>query len=151
MTYEVRKNSYVISDNASLLNINFIHDFLSDESYWAKNIPLQIVEKSVKNSLCFGIYNTGEQIGFARVITDKATFAYLADVFIIAAYRGNGLSKWLIQTIHAHPELQTLRRWMLGTRDAHELYKKFGWTPLPEPERFMQKHNANAYKPKENF
>jgi GNAT superfamily N-acetyltransferase len=148
MAYEVTKDSYVISDDASLLNINFIHDFLSGESYWAKNIPLQIVEKSVKNSLCFGIYNKEEQIGFARLVTDKATFAYLADVFIITAYRGNGLSKWLIQTIHAHPELQTLRRWMLGTRDAHELYKKFGWTPLPEPERFMQKHNANVYKPK---
>ncbi len=148
MTYEVKKDSYLISDDTSLLNINFIHNFLSVESYWAQNIPLNIVEKSVKNSLCFGIYNAEEQIGFARLITDKATFAYLADVFIIAAYRGNGLSKWLIQTIHDHPELQTLRRWMLGTRDAHELYKKFDWTPLPEPERFMQKHNAKAYCPK---
>ena len=130
MPYQVEKDSYVISDDPSLLNISFIHNFLSNESYWAKNITL----------------NIANQIGFARLVTDKATFAYLADVFIIAAYRGYGLSKWLIETIHAHPELQTLRRWMLGTRYAHELYKKFGWTHLPEPERFMQKHNANAYK-----
>jgi GNAT superfamily N-acetyltransferase len=148
MAYEVKKDGYVISDEKSLLNMNFIHNFLANESYWAKNIPLEIVEKSVKNSLCFGIYNKGEQIGFARLITDKATFAYLADVFIIPAYRGKGLSKWLIQTIHAHPQLQTLRRWMLATRDAHELYKKFGWTNLPEPERYMHKVNANGYQPK---
>ncbi len=102
----------------------------------------------MKNSLCFGIYNTSEQIGFARVVTDKATFATSPMFFIIAAYRGNGLSKWLIETIHAHPKLQSLRRWMPRTFDAHELYKKFGWTHLPEPETFMQKHNPNAYQQK---
>ena len=111
-----------------MLNINFIHNYLTNESYWAKNIPGDIVERSVKNSLCFGMYNTSEQIGFARVVTDKATFATSPMFFIIAAYRGNGLSKWLIETIHAHPKLQSLRRWMLGPRDAHEIYKEFGWT-----------------------
>lgn len=145
MLYEIHKDDYLISTDQSLLNLYIVHRFLSNESYWAKNIPLHIVETSIKNSLCFGVYSSGEQVGFARLITDKATFAYLADVFIITAYRGKGLSKWLMETIHAHPELQTLRRWMLGTLDAHELYKKFGWTALPEPARFMQKHNPNVY------
>jgi GNAT superfamily N-acetyltransferase len=106
------------------------------------------VEKSVANSLCFGLYHHNRQIGFARLITDKATFAYLADVFIISEYRGKGLSKWLIQVIHAHPELQGLRRWVLGTQDAHGLYEQFGWTIFDEDirKRFMQKHNKNAYQ-----
>ncbi len=147
MKYEVHHDGFSISEDPSLLDINFIYNFLTNESYWARNISLSIVEKSIKNSLCFGMYEAGNQIGFARVVTDKSTFAYLADVFIIPSFRGKGLSKWLIQTIHAHPELQTLRRWMLGTRDAHELYMKFGYTPLPEPERFMQKHNPDVYKP----
>ena len=146
MTYEVQKDDYLISTDPSLLNLHFIHSFLCNESYWAKNIPFAVVENSIKHSLCFGVYSSAEQIGFARLITDKATFAYLADVFIVPAYRGRGLSKWLVETIHAHPELQTLRRWMLGTLDAHELYKKFGWTPLQEPQRFMQKHNPDAYR-----
>jgi GNAT superfamily N-acetyltransferase len=146
MSYEVTNNEYEISDDLSRLNVSFIHNYLANESYWAKNIPHQIVEKSIKNSLSFGLYCNKEQIGFARLVTDKATFAYLADVFIIPAFRGKGLSKWLMQTIHNHPELQSLRRWMLGTRDAHDLYKKFGWTSLQEPERFMQKHNPNVYQ-----
>ena len=146
MTYEVQKDDYLISTDPSILNVDFIHSFLCNESYWAKNIPFAVVENSIKHSLCFGVYSSAEQIGFARLITDKATFAYLADVFIVPAYRGRGLSKWLIETIHAHPQLQTLRRWMLGTLDAHELYKKFGWTPLQEPNRFMQKHNPDAYR-----
>jgi GNAT superfamily N-acetyltransferase len=146
MPYQDKKDDYLISDDPLLLNITFVHNFLANDSYWARNIPLGIVERSIQNSLCFGMYCSGEQIGFARLITDKATFAYLADVFIIPTFRGRGLSKWLVPTIHAHPELQTLRRWMLGTRDAHELYKKFGWTSLPEPERFMQKHHPDVYQ-----
>jgi GNAT superfamily N-acetyltransferase len=146
MAYEVINDEYLISDDSSRLDVSFIHNFLANESYWAKNIPIAIVEKSIANSLCFGLYHKQQQIGFARLVTDKATFAYLADVFIVPQYRGRGLSRWLIETIHAHSELQTLRRWMLGTRDAHGLYKKFGWTSLAEPERFMQKHNPNVYQ-----
>jgi GNAT superfamily N-acetyltransferase len=146
MAYEVTNDEYLISDDSSRLDVPFIHNFLANESYWAKNIPLTIVEKSIANSLCFGLYHKQQQIGFARLVTDKATFAYLADVFIVPQYRGRGLSRWLIETIHAHAELQTLRRWMLGTRDAHGLYKKFGWTSLAEPDRFMQKHNPNVYQ-----
>ena len=107
-----------------------------------------MVEKSIANSLCFGVYFEGNQVGFARLATDKATFAYLADVFILDEHRGKGLSKWLMATIHAHPELQGLRRWLLGTRDAHGLYEQFGWTRFgdEQKERFMQFHNPNVYK-----
>ena len=146
MAYEVTNDEYLISDDSSRLDVPFIHNFLANESYWAKNIPLATVEKSIANSLCFGLYHKQQQVGFARLVTDKATFAYLADVFIVPQYRGRGLSRWLIETIHAHALLQTLRRWMLGTRDAHGLYKKFGWTSLAEPDRFMQKHNPNVYQ-----
>ncbi|HEX8462477.1 MAG TPA: GNAT family N-acetyltransferase [Segetibacter sp.] len=139
MSYAVSNENYTISNDKSLLNINVIYDYLSKESYWAKDIPLAIVEKSIDNSLCFGVYCNDVQIGFARLITDKATFGYLADVFIVEQFRGKGLSKWLIETIHAHPKLQTLRGWFLATRDAHELYKKFGWQSLQNPARFMQK------------
>jgi GNAT superfamily N-acetyltransferase len=146
--YNAEKEDYVISTDPSLLNVDIIFNYLSGESYWAKNIPRDVVEKSIVNSLCFGLYHKNKQIGFARLVTDKATFAYLADVFVIAEHRGNGLSKWLMQVIHAHPELQGLRRWVLGTRDAHGLYEQFGWTVFDEDtrKRFMQKHNKNAYQ-----
>lgn len=145
--YNASKDEHLISTDPSLLDVDIIYNYLSGESYWAKNIPRDVVEKSIANSLCFGLYHHNKQIGFARLITDKATFAYLADVFIVSEYRGNGLSKWLIQVIHAHPELQALRRWVLGTRDAHGLYEQFGWTIFDEDirKRFMQKHNKNAY------
>ncbi len=147
--YRVNKDHYFISTDISLLNIDLIHHYLSKESYWAANIPREIVERSVANSVCFGLYSGNEQVGLARVVTDKATFAYLADVFILEPHRGKGLSKWLIATIQAHPELQGLRRWMLGTRDAHGLYEQFGWTRLDEEmsKRFMQRHNKNVYLP----
>ncbi|HRI20592.1 MAG TPA: GNAT family N-acetyltransferase, partial [Panacibacter sp.] len=130
------------------LDIDVIHRYLSEESYWATGIPRDVVEKSIANSLCFGLYCNGKQAGFARLITDRATFAYLGDVFVLAAHRGNGLSKWLMQTIHAHPELQNLRRWWLGTKDAHGLYEQFGWTRITDDmaKRFMQKHNPGVYK-----
>jgi len=145
--YEAEKEEYKISTDFSLLNIDVIFNYISGESYWAKNVPRVVVEKSIANSLCFGLYFNSQQIGFARLITDKATFAYLADVFILEDFRGKGLSKWLIEIIHAHPELQGLRRWMLGTRDAHGLYEQFGWTILDEDtrKRFMQRHNKNPY------
>ena len=146
--YEVRRDDFCISTDPSLLNTDIIHGYLSKESYWAQNIPKAVVEKSIENSLCFGLYNHDKQIGFARLVTDKATFAYLADVFILEEHRGKGLSKWLIETIQAHPELQGFRRWMLGTRDAHGLYEQFGWTVLDEDtrKRFMHRHNKNAYQ-----
>ena len=148
MVYEVKKGDYYITTDASKIDATLVHQYLSTESYWAAGISKEIVEKSLLNSQCFGVFYKEQQIGFARLVTDKATFAYLADVFILPAHRGTGLSKWLMEIIHAHPELQTLRRWMLGTKDAHGLYEQFGWTRYTEEvsERFMQKHNPDVYK-----
>jgi len=148
--YEATKGDYIISTNPAKLDVDAIHHYLSQESYWAAGIPKPVVEKSVNNSLCFGLYYKDAQVGFARLVTDKATFAYLADVFVTTAHRGKGLSKWLMQTIHAHPELQNLRRWWLGTKDAHSLYEQFGWTRITDDvaKRFMQKHNPDVYKNK---
>lgn len=146
---ETEEQGYRISTNPSLLNLALIHQYLSKESYWAQHIPMETVQKSIDHSLCFGVYTEdGAQVGFARIISDRATFAYLADVFILPQHRGKGLSKWLIQTIHSHPDLQGLRRWLLGTKDAHGLYAQFGWSAIP-PElasRFMQLHNPDVYR-----
>lgn len=141
----VHQGGYTISTDNDRLDIPFIHAFLSG-SYWAENIPVAIVAKSIAGSLCFGVYEGDTQIGFARVITDKATFGYLADVFIDAAYRGRGLSKWLMDTIMAHPDLQGLRRFMLATRDAHGLYAQYGFTPLGFVDRWMNIHKPDLYK-----
>ena len=148
--YEERNDEFLISTDPSLLHVDIIHKYLSEESYWAQNIPIKVVRKSISNSLCFGLYEKEKQIGFARVVSDQATFAYLADVFILEKYRGKGLAKWLINTIQAHPGLQGLRRWMLGTRDAHSLYEQFGWTILDENtrKRFMQRHFKDVYQKK---
>ncbi|MBU1372530.1 MAG: GNAT family N-acetyltransferase [Bacteroidetes bacterium] len=129
---------FLISTDKSLLNKDFIYNFLTNQSYWAKGIPIEKVETSINESICFGVYHQQQQVGFARVISDKSTFAYLADVFIIDEYRKQGLSKWLIQTIMAHTDFQSLRRWMLATADAHELYEKFGFEPLNAANRWMQ-------------
>jgi GNAT superfamily N-acetyltransferase len=139
---------YTISTDKTLLDVNMIHDYLSKKSYWAESIPYETVKRSIENSMCFGVFYDGKQIGFARLITDKATFAYLADVFILSEHSGKGLSKWLMQTIQEHSELQGLRRWLLGTRDAHSLYEQFGWTVLTEEirPRFMQRHFPGVYK-----
>ena len=134
-----------ISDDKSLLQPALIHQFLTN-SYWAKDIPLATVLRSIENSICFGVYDGQQQIGFARVVSDKSTFAYLADVFILEAYRGKGLSKRLIKYILDHPALQGLRRWMLATRDAHDLYAKFGFQPMEIPERWMEKHMPGVYE-----
>ena len=148
MSFEAHKEDYFISDDPALLDIDIIHDFLSNRSYWAEGIPREIVEKSMANSLCFGLYSRGKQIGFARLVTDKATFAYLADVFVLEEYRGKGLSKWLVELIQSHPEVQGFRRWMLMTRDAQGLYEQFGWTVLDEDarQRCMQRHFKDMYK-----
>ena len=134
---EFSKEQYFISTDATKLHIEIIYKFLKN-SYWAKDIPYEIVKRSIDNSFCFGVYKGDSQIGFARVITDFTTFAYLADVFILEGYRGKGLSKWLLATILNYPELQGLRGWMLKTLDAHELYKKFGFNSPQYPERIME-------------
>ena len=141
----MQREGFAITTETSFFNVEFIHDFLS-KSYWAEDIPIETVQKSIDNSLCFGVFHLGRQIGFARVITDYATFAYLADVFIDEAYRGQGLSKWLMEEIIAHEDLQGLRRFMLATRDAHGLYNQFGFSELTFPERWMQIHKPGMYK-----
>ena len=141
-------SDYNISTDKEKLQLPVIHQYLSIESYWAKHVPLEIVKQSIEGSFCFGVYFKNEQVGFARVITDHATFAYLADVFILEAHRGKGLSKWLMEFIMAHPKLQGLRRFCLATRDAHGLYKQFGFTPLAKPETFMEIKHDNFYTPK---
>lgn len=127
------------------LDIPFIHRFLSEESYWSRGIPFNVVERSVRGSLCFGVYHGGRQVGFARMITDRATFGYLADVFILPEHRGKGLSVALMKMIMAHPDLQGLRRIMLATSDAHGLYRKFGFTDLDDPAKIMQLHRPGVY------
>ena len=139
------KDDYHISTNKEKLDIPFIHRFLS-HSYWAEDIPVDMVKRSIDGYMNFGVYNGSRQIGFARVITDHATFGYLADVFIDENYRGLGLSKWLMQTIMAHPQLQGFRSWQLATRDAHGLYAQFGFKPLENPERIMRIVVPDIYK-----
>ena len=141
----MQKEGFAISTETSFFNLEYIHEFLSN-SYWAQNIPIETVQKSIDNSICFGVFHLGKQIGFARVITDKTTFAYLADVFIDEAYRGQGLSKWLMEEIMKHEDLQGLRRFMLATRDAHGLYTQFGFSQLTNADRWMQIHNPDVYK-----
>jgi len=131
------KKGFNISANKELLDRVMIFQYLAKESYWSKGISVEKVNASIDNSLCFGVYNDEQQVGFARVITDEATFAYLCDVFVLEKFRGQGLSKWLVQTILAHDELQGLRRWLLATADAHGLYKQFGFTPINSPGRWM--------------
>lgn len=144
---DLQRSSFTISTDKTKLNLPFIHQFLA-QSYWAENIPVEIVQRSIEGSLCFGVYDGEHQIGFARVITDKATFGYLADVFIDEKYRGRGLSKWLMETIMAAPDLQGFRNWQLATRDAHGLYAKFGFKPLDNPVRIMRKNVPGIYKGK---
>jgi len=150
--YEVVDGIYHITTDIAKLDLNVIHKFLSEESYWAKGIPKHVVEKSIVNSLCFGLFYNNAQIGFARLVTDRATFAYLADVFVLKEYRGKGLSKWLMKIIQLHPELQNLRRWLLTTKDAHGLYEQLGWIKPPDDYiyRFMMLHNPDVYKKSES-
>ncbi|WP_312765076.1 GNAT family N-acetyltransferase [Epilithonimonas sp.] len=140
------KNDFYISTDKSKMDIETIHQYLSEKSYWAKGIPKEIVEKSVANSFCFGVFYQDKQVGFAKVITDFTTIAYLGDVFILDEFRGLGLSKSLMENIMNHPELQGLRRWILLTADAHELYKKFSWNNIKDPARWMEVHTKNPYQ-----
>jgi N-acetylglutamate synthase-like GNAT family acetyltransferase len=145
MEPEWEKDNYLLSTDKSKIDVRIVHHFLT-QSYWAENISMEVVQKSIDHSLCFAIYHHQELIGFARVISDFATFAYLADVFIVPKERGKGLSKWLMQTIMDHPQLQRLRRFTLATRDAHKLYAQFGFTAFDKPERWMQKTDPDVYK-----
>ena len=129
---------YRISTNKRLLQVSVIHRYLSVDSYWAKGIPKERVRTAIKNSICFGVYFGREQIGFCRVVSDCARFAWLADVFILPEHRGQGLSKRLMETVMEHPDLQRIQKWMLGTLDAHSLYEQFGFQPLARPERMME-------------
>ncbi|EAY31929.1 GNAT family N-acetyltransferase [Microscilla marina] len=134
----ITKNGFLLSTDKAKLQVGGIHSFLAS-SYWATNIPKATVEKSIKHSLCFGIYKENQQVGFARIMSDYATFAYLADVFVLEAYRGHGLAKWLVQSIRQHPDLQGLRRWMLATHDAHALYAQYAdFVPIENPEMWME-------------
>ena len=144
---EWQKDDYILSTDKSRIDINVVHDFLS-QSYWAEGIPSETVKRSIENSLCFAIYHQEMLVGFARAISDFATFAYLADVFVLTEHRGKGLSKWLIQIIVNHPQLQGLRRFTLATKDAHGLYAQFGFTLFDKPERWMHKHDPDVYKKK---
>lgn len=146
---EIAENGFIFSDDKNKIDITAVHRFLSTASYWAMGIPFETVEKSVKNSLCFGIYKDKRQVGFARWITDAATFAYLADVYIEEEFRGQGLSKSLMSLMMFHEDLQGLRRYQLATRDAHSLYQQFGFEPLEQPENSMAILIKDAYLNKE--
>jgi GNAT superfamily N-acetyltransferase len=141
----VQKDDYLITTDRTKMDIRFIHHFLSTETYWSKGIPLDVVQRAIEHSLNFGIFHRNSQVGYARIVSDFATMCYLGDVFIIPDHRGKGLSKWLIEQIRAHPDLKGLRRWILLTRDAHELYKQFGWRTIAHPDRWMEIHDPNVY------
>jgi N-acetylglutamate synthase-like GNAT family acetyltransferase len=132
------------SFDKSRLDVDAIHAFLAS-TYWSPGVPRETVERAIDNSLCIGGYIDGQQVAFARMVTDRATFAYLADVYVIPSHRGKGLSRRLLEALTSHPDVQSLRRMLLVTRDAQGLYAKFGFKPLAAPERFMERHNPNAY------
>jgi GNAT superfamily N-acetyltransferase len=139
------RGAYTISTDPSRLDRETIHGYLVN-SYWAKGIPREVVDRSIDHSVSFGLYEGRRQVAFARVITDRATYAYLADVFVLETHRGKGLGKWLVEVILGHPELSGLRRWSLVTRDAHGLYSPFGFTPLSNPERYMEIVDPGVYR-----
>lgn len=142
---ETTKGEFTISTDKTLLQFDVIYRFLIEESYWSQGRTREQMERAIEHSLCFGIYQGEHQIGFARVVSDLATFAYLGDVFVLEAFRGRGLSKWLMETVVEYPDLQGLRRWILATRDAHGLYEQYGFASLRFPERWMEKTAPDAY------
>ena len=145
MTYELSRGGYVVTTDASRLDIDYIHAFLT-ESYWARGIPRDVVARAIENSLNFGLFEGERQVGFARAITDRAWYAYIADVFVDEAHRGKGLGKLIMEAVTSHPELQNLRRMMLGTADAHGLYRQFGFTDVEKPERWMERGDPAVYE-----
>ena len=142
---EWQKDEFTISTDKTRLQFDVIQLFLANQSYWAQNRTLEQTKTAIEHSICFGLYHADEQIGFARVVSDQATFAYIGDVFVLDEYRGRGLSKWLMESIIHHPDLHGLRRWLLATRDAHGLYEKYDFGPLHFPERWMERTAADAY------
>ncbi|WP_375436786.1 GNAT family N-acetyltransferase [uncultured Hymenobacter sp.] len=145
-TEYLRDDQFLVSTDPARLDITVIHRYLAEESYWAKNIPLETVTRAIANSLNFGLYTPdGQLVGFARVVTDRATFAWLCDVFVLPAYQGQGLAKWLMRVVWSHPELQGLRRQLLATLDAHGLYRQFNFQPLAAPERYLEVRHPNPY------
>jgi GNAT superfamily N-acetyltransferase len=143
---EYRRDEFVISTDRERLNLDVVNGFLTN-CYWAKGIPREVVVRSIQHALCYGVYEDGgAQVGFARVVSDFATVAYVGDVFVLETHRGRGLGKWLMQCITQHPALQGLRRWILTTRDAHGLYSQFGFTPVKAPERYMELHRPDVYE-----
>ena len=141
---EWRRDGFVVSTDPVRLDLLLVQRWLAEESYWAKGIPLDVIERAARGSLNFGLYGSDEQVAYARVVTDYATFAWLADVFVAAAHRGRGLGKWLVECVMACPELQGLRSYLLATADAHELYRRFGFEE-PEPRRLMRKTDPDIY------
>jgi len=141
---EYRNGEFTVSTDQKRIDRDIVHGFLT-ECYWAKGIPREIVVRSIENSLCFGLYAAGKQVGFARVISDYATYAYVGDVFVLESFRGRGLGKWLVECIMQHPRLQGLRRWSLVTRDAHGLYSQFGFESLKKPQNYMEVHRPDVY------
>jgi GNAT superfamily N-acetyltransferase len=145
MLHELRDSDILISTDPARLDVDVIHGFLS-HSYWAAGIPRETVERSIRHSICFGAFDEGEQVGFARVISDRATYAYVADVFVLPSHRGRSIGKRLMACITSHPELQDLRLWTLFTRDAHGLYRQYGFQDARYPDRLMEKRQARAYR-----
>ena len=144
-----RRGEFTIDTDPARIDLDVVHGFLS-ASYWSQGIPRDVVKRSIEGSLCFGVYHEGgAQVGFARAITDYTTFAYVADVFVLEPFRGQGLSKWLMECMTGHPDLQGLRRWMLATRDAHALYRQFGFTEVAHPERWMHRWDPEIYAKRE--
>lgn len=140
-----KRDKFEIDDDKARLDVPAIQAFLENDSYWAQSRTRVQTETAIANSICFGLYLDQRQIGFARVVSDRATFAYIGDVYVLDEFRGRGLSKWLLETIISHPELQGLRRWVLATRDAHGLYEKYGFHELVHPERWMERPAPDAY------
>ncbi len=140
MARKWRRGAYLVTTDKARLDLEMVYSFLKT-SYWAAGISADVVMRSVKNSLAFGLFRGDEQVGFARVVTDYATFAYVADVFVLEPHRGRGLGKWMMETVFSQPELQGLRRWVLATWDAHGLYRRYGFTELKDPQIFMEKYS----------
>jgi GNAT superfamily N-acetyltransferase len=146
MPYECHQSPFTVSDDPARLDVEAIHDYLAHHSYWAQEIPREVVARAIASSLCFGLYEGARQIGLARMITDRATFAYLCDVYVLPDYQGKGLGKWLMQCVMEHPDLAGHRRMQLVTRDAHELYRPLGFSELSSPERHMELVRPDVYK-----
>jgi GNAT superfamily N-acetyltransferase len=142
--YERRQGPFLVSDEAARLDLGVIHGFLRT-AYWSLDVPASVVKRAVEGSLCFGLFEHDRQVGFARAITDRATYAYLADVFVLHSHRDRGLGRWLMECVMTHPDLQGLRRFSLVTRDAHELYRPFGFEALANPDRYMERFVPDAY------